>query len=389
MSDTLAGLEVLTSPSQIGSTWLQQEKLSTHMSGYPRHAASRSSWRGQHERVFVRIRTADGRVGVGATRGTATVAVIVDHLAGLLRGRSLAEADQLYRELTASQLTYGWSGVGAAALSAIDLALWDLRAQHAGVALGALLSDGDPVRESLPCYVTVHPEHLDGLDGLDGVKIAARFGPDDGPGAARRVAQDVTRVRDAVAPGTLVMIDAACSWTAEFTDAVLGELTDGQLDWLEDPLLPWDARGYESIKKRVAGWSHAPRLCLGNYAFSALEAHQVLAEGVVDVIQPDLTWAGGLTAAREIHRDASARGVGFSPHYGAMHPWAVQLLATLPQAEPAEFVTTSGSGSREDYPGLPVPVHGRQTVPTGVGAAAALGPEVEQAARTQTVDLTR
>lgn len=115
MSDILTSLEVLTSPSQIGSTWLQQEKLSTHMSGYPRHAASRSTWRGQHERVFVRIRTADGHVGVGATRGTAAVAVIVDHLAGLLRGRSLAEADQLYRELTASQLTYGWSGVGAAA----------------------------------------------------------------------------------------------------------------------------------------------------------------------------------------------------------------------------------------------------------------------------------
>lgn len=248
MSDTLISLEVLTSPSQIGSTWLQQEKLSTHMSGYPRHAGSRSTWRGQHERVFVRIRTADGLVGVGATRGTATVAVIVEHLAGLLRGRSLAEAD---------------------------------------------------------------------------------------------------------------------------------------------PLLPWDAHGYESIKKRVAGWSHAPRLRLGNYAFSALEARQILAEGVVDVIQPDLTWVGGLTAAREIHREASARGVGFSPHYGAMHPWAVQLLATLSRTELAEFVTTSGTGTREDYPDLPIPVHGRQTVPTGVGAAASLGSEIERAARTHTVDLTR
>lgn len=387
MSDALVSIEVVTSPSQIGATWLQQEKLSTHMSKFPHHSASRSSWRGQHDRVFVRIRTDDGHVGVGATRGTASALVIVEHLAILLRGRRLSEHADLYAELAASQLTYGWSGVGAASLSAVDLALWDLRATTEDRPLSALLADGRPVRTSLPCYTTVHPEHLPDLTGFAGVKIAARFGPDDGSNAARKVARDIVRVREQVSADTLVMIDTACSWTSDFVDSVLSELDEGQLDWLEDPLLPWDRAGYERIKARIAGWSRAPKLCLGNYSFSQLEAQQVLSEGVVDVLQPDLTWFGGLTAARELHANASARGVAFSPHYGAMHPWAVQFLAAIPDSELAEYIATSPSVIREDYPELPVPVLGRQPVPSVAGSAAALGSQVLDAGTTQKVSL--
>ncbi|HLS15096.1 MAG TPA: mandelate racemase/muconate lactonizing enzyme family protein [Beutenbergiaceae bacterium] len=388
MSQRLTSIEVLISPSQIGSTWLQQERLSTHMSKYPWHAASRSTWRGQHDRVFVRIHTDDGAVGVGATRGTSAAVIILEHLAGLLRGRELGEHEALYEELAASQLTYGWSGPAAAALSAIDLALWDLRATAEGVPLSRLLAGGQPVREQLPCYVTVHPERLSGAAGLAGVKLAARFGPEDGPDAPARVADDIASVREAVGPQTLVMIDSACSWTADFVDAMLSHLSDGQLDWLEDPLLPWDHTGYEAIKERVSGWAKAPKICLGNYAFSALEAQQVLTEGIVDVLQPDLTWVGGLTPALDLHQQAASRGVAFSPHYGAMHPWAVHLLAAIEQEELAEFVTTSTAAQRDDYPGLPLPHKGWQTVPPQSGAGADLSPDILTGAESQTIRLT-
>lgn len=385
----LAQIEVITSPSQIGATWLQQERLSTHMSHLPHHRANRSSWRGQHDRVFVRLTSDDGHAGVGATRGTASAVVVLEHLASLMRGRDLADHASLYQEMAAAQLTYGWSGIGAAALSAVDLALWDLRANTESVPLSSLLAPNQPARTELDCYTTVHPENVGDTEGYAGVKIAARFGPMDGPEGPKLAAADIQRVRDQVGPGPLVMVDTACSWTAPFVLEMLDELGDDTLDWLEDPLLPWDTTGYLQIRERLSQSTHRPKICLGNYAFSLQDGYQVIREGLVDVFQPDATWIGGLTAMLDLYGAASSRDITFSPHYGAMHPWTVHLMAALPEVGLAEFIRTSPEPVRDDYPDLLLPVRGRQPVPTMPGSGARLGADVLNIGTNQARPLTR
>lgn len=367
--DTLVRMDVITLPSQIAHSWLQREQLATSMSRFPEHARSRSSWRGQHERVIVRLHTRDGQIGVGATRGSAAATVLTDHLRHLLKGRRVGDHETLYEELTGSQITYGPTGIAAAAVSAIDLALWDLRAQLADCALSTLLNPTTAPRTSLPCYTTIHPEEEDPVSGFGGVKLAARFGPYDGQDALDRQVDDVRRVRSRVETGTLVMIDAACGWDLPFTLQFLDRLGEQTVDWLEDPLPPSEREGYARLAERLDGSRSA--ICLGNYDFSEQDGLRTIADGHVDVYQPDVTWVGGLTAALRLWERARASKMTVAPHYGAMHPWSVHLMAAMEGASLAEYIpATLADGQRADFPDLPLPAKGAQPVPTEMGATA-------------------
>ncbi|HIZ35052.1 MAG TPA: hypothetical protein H9815_04690 [Candidatus Ruania gallistercoris] len=368
-ADALVRMDVVTLPSQIAHSWLQREQLATSMSRFRRHAKSRSSWRGQHERVILRLHTRDGRVGIGATRGSAAATVLTDHLAHLLQGRSADDHETLYEELVGSQLTYGPSGIGAAAVSAIDLALWDLRAQGAECSLARLLSPETTPGTSLPCYTTIHPEGTDPVSAFGGVKLAARFGPYDGPEGLDHQVEDIRRVQARVDTGTLVMIDAACGWDLDFTLSLLDRLGDQTVDWLEDPLLPSERDSYAHLAERLDGSPTA--ICLGNYDFSELDGLRTITDGHVDVYQPDVTWVGGLTAARRLWERASSAGMAVAPHYGAMHPWTVHLMAAMDDTALAEYIPGAlVDGDRGDFPALPLPEAGAQPVPAEQGASA-------------------
>lgn len=384
--DTLVRMDVITLPSQIAHSWLQREQLATSMSRFSAHARSRSSWRGQHERVIVRLHTRDGQIGVGATRGSAAATVLTDHLCHLLKGRRVGDHETLYEELTGSQITYGLTGIAAAAVSAIDLALWDLRAQLADCALSTLLSPTTAPRASLPCYTTIHPEEEDPVSGFGGVKLAARFGPYDGRDAIKRQVDDLRRVQARVETGTLVMIDAACGWDLPFALEFLDRLGDETVDWLEDPLPPSERAGYEHLAERLDGSRSA--LCLGNYDFSEQDGLRTIADGYADVYQPDITWVGGLTAALRLWKSARASKMTVAPHYGAMHPWSIHLMAAMEGASLAEYIPGAlDDGRRADFPDVPLPAVGAQPVPTEPGATARVAQEF-LAALTASVSLT-
>lgn len=325
----IRNVAVKVSPFSTG-TWLDESRVSTPLSRYPEFAGRRSSWRGPgSDLVWVLIETDDPDVfGVGQTRGgVVTAALIESHFRSLLLGRDALDRETRVDQLTRAALPYASGGILSMALSACELALWDLAARAAGVSLGELLGGDD---RPLPYYLTCPtPELLDEIDtdliaSSATVKVPMQYGPADGREGllANLDRLDATRAR--VPVGVPLSVDCFMSWDLEYTTAFLRDASDHHLGWVEEPLLPHDIAGYTQLRR-----SQPVAVAGGEHLFGPHESERFLRAECVDIIQVDVTWCGGLNVAREVATVAQESGVVFAPHGAGLQPWAVQLLSSL------------------------------------------------------------
>lgn len=325
----IRNVAVRVSPFSTG-TWLDESRVSTPLSRYPEFAQRRSSWRGPgSDLVWVLIETDDPDVfGVGQSRGgVVTAALIESHFRGLLLGRDALDRETRVDQLHRAALPYAAGGILSMALSACELALWDLAARAAQVSLGELLGGDDrPLRHYLTCPA---PELLDDIDtelvaSSATVKVPMQYGPADGSEGLRANLDRLDATRARVPDEVSVSVDCFMSWDLDYTTRFLHDASDHHLGWVEEPLLPTDIAGYAELRRRqpvaVAG---------GEHLFGLHEAERYLEAGCVDVMQVDVTWCGGLGTARDVAALAQERGVTFAPHGAALQPWAVQLLSAL------------------------------------------------------------
>ncbi len=324
----ISNVVVTVAPFSSG-TWLDESRVSTPMSRYPEFAERRSSWRGPgSDLVWVLVEADGGEVfGVGQSRGGAVTAALIEHhFRDLLLGRDPLELETRVEQLRRAALPYAAGGVLAMALSACELALWDLRARAAGVPLVTELGGNvHPLEHYLTCPA---PELLDGIDaGLVAtsatVKVPMQYGPADGPAGLRANLARLDDTRERVPDAVPLSVDCFMSWDLDYATAFLREAGDHSLGWIEEPLLPDDLAGYAELRRRqpvpVAG---------GEHLFGLTEAERFLDADCVDVVQVDVTWCGGIGVARAVAALAAERGVTFAPHGAAMHAWAVHLLVS-------------------------------------------------------------
>src|ERR1044071_5877656 len=133
--------------------WAQNAEVANPMSRYPKVKAHRSFWLPKWEAVFCKVTAEDGTWGLGMTScGRGAEAVIEDHLAPNLVGEDCLATDRLYDMLFRMTKPYGSTGLASYAVSAVDLALWDLKGKLLGQPVYALL--GGPARERQFCYST-------------------------------------------------------------------------------------------------------------------------------------------------------------------------------------------------------------------------------------------
>ena len=284
--------------------------------------------------VFLEVESDEGATGRSGPITQAEAFVIATQLRPLLLGADPTATellwDQMYRTLV-----HGRKGTPMMALSAVDCALWDLRGRWLGVPVYRLL--GGPTRERIPAYASalgysLEPEAVRRraqelvAQGYRAMKWFFRHGPHDGPeGVARNLALART-LRETVGDDVDLMFDCWMSWDAPYALAVGRRLAEYRPRWLEEPVLPDKVGSYVQVRRAlpfpVSGGEHE----YTRWGFKAL-----LDAGAVDVLQPDIYWAGGVSEVAKVCALASAYDVPVVPH-GHSVPATVHLLAAMPPA---------------------------------------------------------
>jgi L-alanine-DL-glutamate epimerase-like enolase superfamily enzyme len=278
----------------------------------------------------VRVRDADGAEGVGYTftvgrNGAAIEATLTREMAELTVGEDADLIEHLWQKLWWALHYGGRGGPTVLAISALDMALWDLKARRAGLPLYKLLGGHDP---RVPCYAGGIDFQLP-LDALlrqtDG-NLAKGFHAIKMKVGRKRLAEDVERVRamrEHLGDGFPLMVDANMKWTVDEAIRAARALAPFDPGWLEEPTIPDDVAGHARIVREgglpIAG---------GENLRSLWEFKQFIAAGAVTYPEPDVTNCGGITPFMKIAHLAEAFNMPVTTH-GA-HDVTVHLLAACP-----------------------------------------------------------
>jgi L-alanine-DL-glutamate epimerase-like enolase superfamily enzyme len=322
------------------------------------------------ETLFVKVTTDDGIVGWGEGFGLAACGitkVAVDKaIAPLAVGRDPTDIAALMADIAYKQRNCSRNGPVGFALSALDIALWDIAGKRAGQPLHRLLGGTESV-ERMPAYASL-----------------LRYGNADvvGRNAAAAVARGYTNVkvheigvaeiaaaREAIGPDIVLTVDASCAWTLPQSIDMAKQLRPCDLTWLEEPL--WPPEDYAGLA-RLKAESGMP-VAAGENAGTFADIAQLIGTAGVDYVQPSITKIGGVSAMRRIAAMAHRAGTRIAPHSPYFGPGLIATIhfaASLPEKPPVERfyldLEASPLGALVEAPG------GFMRVPNGPGLGIAV-----------------
>ena len=292
-----------------------------------------------HGWLVVEVFADDGSVGIGnaALAPQVTKQVIDLYLKPLLMDQNPWDLEFLWQHMYRKTMAFGRKGIGMTAISAVDIALWDLLGKSARQPVYRLL--GGRTKQRIPVYASrLYSVPLGELaaeasrykdEGYKAMKLRFGWGPTDGAAGMQRNVELVRAVREAVGDEIDVMADAYMGWTLEYAKRMLPLLEPFRLRWLEEAVIPDDIHGYAELKAcgrvPIAG---------GEHEFTLYGFRELLEARAVDYIQFDTNRVGGITQARKIAALAEAHSVPVIPHAGQLHNYHV-VMASLnsPMAE--------------------------------------------------------
>lgn len=359
----------------------RRQKVANPMTKYPEFRDNRTAGTGGRDgrasaAVFVMVESASGHVGVGSTSGGLAAAAIIElHLSAVVEGESVFAHERLWDRMFNSTIAYGRKGLVLHAISAVDLAIWDLHGKITDTPVYALL--GGPMRESIEVYATgPSPSEIHDL-GFWGAKLPLTWGPSEGLDGFNRNIERARRAREAVGDDFPLLYDCWMALDVDYAVRLAWALEPLGFRWIEEPLMPDDYAGHAELRRRMP-----PRMQLttGEHEYTA-RGHDLLAKAGVDILQPDPQWCGGLTEMRRIGTVASLNGKRLIPHVGGQYSY--HFLASQPDAFLAEFPVMAGHGDEilpQHTPvlhGESLPVDGRISLSDAPGFGLELDESVE------------
>lgn len=319
-----------------------------------------------HGWLVVEIFTDTGHVGIGnaALSPRLTKQAIDLYLKPILMGKDPWETEYLWQQMYRQTMAFGRKGVGMVAISAVDIALWDLLGKATGQPVYRLL--GGRTKKRIPVYASkLYSQPLDQLaaeashykeQGYKGMKLRFGWGPIDGAAGMERNLELVRTVRSVIGYEVDLMTDAYMGWTLDYARRMLPLLEPFRLRWLEEAVIPDDIHGYAALKAMgrvpIAG---------GEHEFTLYGFRELLEAKAVDYIQFDTNRVGGITQARKIAALAEAYSVPVVPHAGQMHNYHVVMASfNSPMAEffPVVDVEVGNELFWYVFKGEPTPVDG-------------------------------
>jgi galactonate dehydratase len=365
--------------------------------------------------IWIHVHTSDGRVGLGETYYIpgAVESVIHDFAAPLLLGQSVFDRERHWQNLFSSANFFGYAGAEMRAVSALDIALWDLMGQSTGQPIYNLM--GGRCRESIPVYNTCvnTPKYRDQdgflerpgelaesllAEGYTQMKVWPwdRFAPQIrsssatgpagwsamgpvghvvAPADLKQGLWTVQEIRKAVGDRMEIAIEGHSRWDVNCAIRLARALEPYDVIWMEDILQP------DSVEdlRRLVRETRVPQ-CVSERLFTKFAFRQVLERQAAHIAMIDVIWTGGLTEAVKIAALADAHHLAFAPHdcTGPVNVFAaLHLCAALPNAMIMEVVRGFCDGYYLELVDRPVPIHkGRAILDFGPGLGVKLRPEV-------------
>lgn len=292
--------------------------------------------------ITVRLRTDCGAEGlgftytVGKTGGSAVFAMLRDDLAPILNGADPRHIENLWKRIWWHLHYVGRGGIASFAISAVDIALWDLKAKLAEEPLWRLLGGHDS-------RVTVYAGGIDLQLTLDQLARQTEDNLDRGFRAIKmkvgrdRLAEDVERVaamRSLLGPEIPLMVDANMHWSVGQAIRASHALAEHGVYWLEEPTIPDDVEGH----RRIQTEGMLP-IATGENLHTIYEFQKMIAGGGVSFPEPDVSNIGGITPWMKVAHLAEAHNLPVTTH--GVHELHVHLLAAVPNAS---FLEAHGFG---------------------------------------------
>lgn len=279
----------------------------------PGNRSAASAWgpKGLHavDSLLVRVATDQGLEGwgeaFGFTGAPVTQRAVDAVIAPLCVGRDATRIGPLMGEVQDKLAVFGRGGPFTHALSAVDIALWDIAGKAAGAPLHRLLGGG---RDDLACYAS-----LDAYSDPELVRAAVRKAVDAGFSAVKLHERDLTVVRagrEQAGPDVALMIDVNSAWTVNQARAMAEDMREVKPKWLEEPV--WPPENYEGLAevRRTGGVA----IAAGENVQTLLDFGRLLDAGAVDFAQPSPAKMGGITELRKVFTAAAIRNVTVMPH---------------------------------------------------------------------------
>ena len=291
------------------------------MARYPKYQGKRSSWMANWPTVGCVVTAEDGTFGFGVGGYSGPVCPIInEHFAEHLVGENCFATERHFDVMMRISSPYGSVGLTSYAISAVDLALWDLKGKLLGRPVYELI--GGPQKEKIFCYAT-------GFDipwyqelGFKAYKLPMTHGPVDGIAGLNAAEKMVAEARERIGDEAELMLDCWLALDVEYTVRLAERLRPYRLRWIEDFLLPEEMNGFEEVRKRVP-WQG---LATGEHWYLPPTFGVAAERRLVDVFQADTLWCGGLTSQLRIANIAEANGIQSIPHGGVNWPYGQHLI---------------------------------------------------------------
>ena len=309
-----------------------------HAANSLRHVDWRGPFATQAGALMVEITTDKGLKGYGLGGGGLAGAMIIEkHLQHFVHGRDPLDVEVLWEHLYHISSIYGRRGVVIYALSGIELALVDLCGKILDAPVYSLFTD-TPCLE-IPAYATGADVGYYAENGFAACKLPLRNGLAEGEdGFAENVAQ-IFAARDAIGSDVALMADIYLRWDVDYTLRFAAAAADARLKWIEEPIPLDDYAGMAQLVQEVQPtW-----IVSGEHEFTRYGFRELLRWKAADMIQPDVSWAGGFTECLRIAREAAELGIPTWPHQAGT-PWGLHLTACLPMPCMAETFGPSREG---------------------------------------------
>ena len=308
---------------------------------------------GQRAFIFVQVDTDEGVTGWGEVTtypgpvANRAVAAYINEIGEWLRGEDPSHIEAIWQKTFRAMTYVGTRGATTAAISAVDIALWDIRGKVLGQPIYNLL--GGPVRDRIALYCHPYgnqsPETI--VPAAKEIKAAGfkAFKMDpmlphlhvgnagflDGELDAEveaKALDTLAAAREAVGPGFEILIDAHGLYNVPAAVRLANKMAEYNIHWFEEPVPPESWKALKQVKEQVA-----TPICTGERLHTRWEFIPIFEGGLADFVMPDVTWTGGISELKKIATLAEAYYIPISPHdaSGPVNVMAgAQVMMTVP-----------------------------------------------------------
>ncbi|GAA6032187.1 hypothetical protein JCM8097_007114 [Rhodosporidiobolus ruineniae] len=316
--------------------------ISTPMSGWEKYRETRTSFGIDVLGSLVVVITAsDGTQGVAAGFGGPPACFLIEnHFSRFVVGSDPRDTNRMWEQMFKASLFYGRKGLPVAAISVVDLAIWDLLGKIRGEPVYRMI--GGQVKDGkIPFYLT-GPEPTKARElGFWGSKVALPYSPRDGFDFVRRNLDFLKEKRRELGDNSYpLMVDCWMSLDVQSaTELAQGAINEGlNINWWEEVLHPDDFDGHKILKQRM----RQVKWTTGEHEYSQYGFRKLIEDRSVDIIQPDVMWMGGLTELLKISAHASAYDIPVIPHGSG--PYSYHFIATQCHSPFCEYIANSPDG---------------------------------------------